>query len=776
MRFQAAHKLVTYLLALATLAALSGTRALAPASAVLFLAACALSWAIDPGSPLADAFDRRATPVRVFALALFALLGWRIWRRLPDSDFGPAVDLGLSLLAAKLFFRRTHRDYIHILAFSAVMVLVASTLAASFLFVAAFFAYAVLAVWALILFHLRREMEENYLVKHSAQAPSQKVGVGRILGSRRVVGRAFFVATGGVALAVLAGAVAVFMAVPRFGAGFVLGGPLGAGGDLTADEEVTLGRYGTRAAAAHAIVLRVAIPELAALPDESARRRAAEDLYFRGAVYDLYDRGRWTRSRVPELRTLVIEEDAPAGQHRFLVRELADPRAPAAPLVRQEIEVLGHVASVLPALDRPQAFELPAERLGAAGTLRVSPRWSGEAALRLGAGEGFVPLAHAHYTAFSSFSSGTLGGSPRPPAMSSATRSPAPLDATSSRASTPLATLPDTTRAAYLTLPTGFHARFEPAKVDATPELDAAATIAAVVERLRAEHGYSTDPPAVPAGFDPIESFLAGRANGHCELFASAAVLLLRSAGIPARYTTGFRGGDWNALGDYVAVRDDRAHAWAEAFVPGAGWTRVDATPPGPPPARRGRVSDSLDAVDHFWTRWVVGFDSPRQRDLAQRAGRRLGPLGSATAWKRSSLVVAVLAGAAALAVVLARAWRRRSRASGLWAFSRGPRNAGTPRVRPSATEVLYQRTLRRLGRAGWPRRMNETPREYATRVRAVGLYPDGDFDQLTERYGAARFGARGAREKPPADLAAKLASITRSNGHPGTTGASPHR
>ncbi len=88
---------------------------------------------------------------------------------------------------------------------------------------ATFAVYVVLATWALILFHLRREMEENYLVRHSAQAPSQKVGIGRILGSRRVVGRAFFAATFGVAAAVFVGALAIFAFVPRLGAGFVLG-------------------------------------------------------------------------------------------------------------------------------------------------------------------------------------------------------------------------------------------------------------------------------------------------------------------------------------------------------------------------------------------------------------------------------------------------------------------------------------------------------------------------------------------------------------------------
>ena len=347
--------------------------------------------------------------MRVAALALFAAIAWRLWRHLPDPDVGPAFDLLLALLGYKLFFRRIHRDYIHVAALTFLLVLVASTIAHSFVFVATFAIYVVVAVWALILFHLRREMEENYLIKHSAQAPSQKVGVGRILGSRRVVGGTFFVATAGMAAVVFVGAVAIFMLVPRVGAGFAVGVTRMSGSAAGFADEIAIGRYGTRAAHRRDVVLRATLPDLLARDDDDARNKVADELYFRGAAYDGYESGRWIHSHKPELRT-IVEPDG--GRYRIGEDRGAMDGDAAAGSVRQEIEAIGIPASVLIAIDRPRAFELPATKLGAAGALRVFPRWSGEAALRVGGGDGdtFITLSHAHYVAYSRSPSGGAGG------------------------------------------------------------------------------------------------------------------------------------------------------------------------------------------------------------------------------------------------------------------------------------------------------------------------------------------------------------------------------
>src|SRR5262249_33002273 len=151
----------------------------------------------------------------------------------------------------------------------------------------------------------------------------------------------------------------------------------------------------------------------------------------------------------------------------------------------------------------------------------------------------------------------------------------------------------------------------------------------------------------------PALGFLFDTPEGHCEYFATAAALLLRAIGVPTRYVNGYLGGEWNDVGHYVAVRDNRAHSWVEAYLPGAGWVRVDAPPPLAAPAGAGRLGQLLDALDFQWSRWVVGYDLSRQLDLGRRLARHLGlhapeaPGGHAPGWFVVVAVVALVAAAA---------------------------------------------------------------------------------------------------------------------------------
>ncbi|TWU43811.1 Protein-glutamine gamma-glutamyltransferase [Novipirellula aureliae] len=111
----------------------------------------------------------------------------------------------------------------------------------------------------------------------------------------------------------------------------------------------------------------------------------------------------------------------------------------------------------------------------------------------------------------------------------------------------------------------------------------------------------------IPHQVDPINYFLLERPAGHCEYFASGAVVLLRAAGIPCRYVTGFVAAEKNDYGDYWIARNRDAHAWAEAYDEQLGWVLVEATPAeGVPQETSAQTSNQIwDAAKAKWQKLV---------------------------------------------------------------------------------------------------------------------------------------------------------------------------
>ena len=109
-----------------------------------------------------------------------------------------------------------------------------------------------------------------------------------------------------------------------------------------------------------------------------------------------------------------------------------------------------------------------------------------------------------------------------------------------------------------------------------------------------------------------IEKFLFASKRGHCELFATAAAVLLRMQGVPARLVTGFRlsSGPWEAG---LRFRTGDAHAWLEYYLPEQGWKALDPTPRTlSPPALFGFVRDFYEELSTFWYRYIFNFDTAR--------------------------------------------------------------------------------------------------------------------------------------------------------------------
>ncbi len=88
---------------------------------------------------------------------------------------------------------------------------------------------------------------------------------------------------------------------------------------------------------------------------------------------------------------------------------------------------------------------------------------------------------------------------------------------------------------------------------------------------------YNPDTPVTPEGEDFVSYFLTESREGYCMHFASAATLMLRYLGIPARYVVGYVV-DVPASGK-VKVPDSAAHAWVEIYLEGYGWEPIEVTP-----------------------------------------------------------------------------------------------------------------------------------------------------------------------------------------------------
>lgn len=119
-----------------------------------------------------------------------------------------------------------------------------------------------------------------------------------------------------------------------------------------------------------------------------------------------------------------------------------------------------------------------------------------------------------------------------------------------------------------------------------------------VLAYLKGNAVYDLDVPNTPRGQDFVEYFLFESRAGYCAHFASSAVLILRSLGIPARYVTGYAisPGDFtqDPDGTYSAVvMDKQAHAWAEVYLDGIGWIPVEMTP-GAAPFPRDNTAQQL--------------------------------------------------------------------------------------------------------------------------------------------------------------------------------------
>jgi transglutaminase-like putative cysteine protease len=310
----------------------------------------------------------------------------------------------------------------------------------------------------------------------------------------------------------------------------------------------------------------------------------------------------------------------------------------------------------------------------------------------------------------------------------------------------------------YLQLPEFSSAVAELAREVAKDADNDADRVRALERYLLRTGRYSDTPPALDEASDrsPLEAFLFDEMAAHCEYYASALVVLIRSLGLPARLVNGFAGGRENRIGGFIELSRSHAHAWVEVHYERAGWVRYDATPPNLrqsaetalPLDERSRQLAS--AMEHWWFQRVVGFDRSDQLSTVKRVWLALrGATGSSEPstvarsdkalpfrldgeWRRTVL------GPAALAVAISLLWRVRRRRSA----------TSVPRYYDQALHLLSRRGLVRAPATG--------VREFAhTAGRQLDAPAARAFSSLTECYLADRFGGRA-----PTQAAANLQAL----------------
>lgn len=269
-----------------------------------------------------------------------------------------------------------------------------------------------------------------------------------------------------------------------------------------------------------------------------------------------------------------------------------------------------------------------------------------------------------------------------------------------------------------------------------------AARIEAALAHFRRENFvYTLRPPLL--GEHAMDEFLFQTQRGFCEHYASAFVVLMRAAGVPARVVTGYQGGEVNPVDGFLVVRQSDAHAWAEVWLAGQGWVRVDPTAAISPHRIETGIAAALpvdeplpllvnaqldwlvslrnqwEALNNRWNQFVLGYNLERQRQLFARLGVE------AANWQHLGVLLGVSMGIPLLLLAF-------------WLFR--PARAADP------AQAIWRQAVRRLARQGIVCPAWETPLALARRLEHEAPQLAPAVAELAQLVTAARYHPEGPR------------------------------
>ena len=604
------------------------------------------------------------------------------------------VHLVLFIALVKIFSARSNRDYLWLALIAFLEMLAAAILTVDTTFLIFFFIFLLVSISTFISFEIKRGTE---VARAAPLAPGSPVA--------RRLQRSLLLVSFLVCVGILVLATMIFFILPRFTTGFFSAYAFQPELYTGFTNDLTLGQLG-EIKRNRSVIMRVRV--------EGRDPQAAEGVKWRGIALTQFDGKRWYNDPLtPQLLR-------PTGDLRFHLNLPQYPQRPAGQALRYRV-LLEPVST--------DALFVAAVPLWIQGRFR---------SLGLDITDSIVNPEH-NFTKMSYEAASNIA---RPHS-----------DLLRNR----VGQLSEEFRNRYLQLP-----KLDPrvhalARQLALPYHNAYDQATAIELYLRTQFSYTLDLPPVLSD-DPIASFLFDTRRGHCEYFAAAMAVMVRSLGIPARLVNGFLTGEYNDIGKNYIVRASDAHTWVEIFFPGVGWVEFDPTPPAQDYRARTwwtHFENYLDAFELWWSEWVINYDFSHQVTLFRSLGRNTRSWAFRThlylrqlrrsitrdlKQAQSQLLTSpyLAPGALLLVFLIVGIWRGRQLMDslrGTWLLRRG---AGTS-VRGYEATLTYQQLLKVLARKGFRKRPAQTPLEFASSLPGVELSPF--VVEFTQLYNHARFG-----------------------------------
>jgi len=661
--------------------------------------------------------ERWTTPLSIAYFVFFAadyLLFSRAF--LPTT-----VHLALFGVVVRMFSLRRERDHVTLAILAFLMVLAAAVLTVDSVFLFSFAAFMMMAVGTFVLMEMRRSGHAaNIQARHSNDPQEHR----HLAFSLARVAPALM-------LMILFGGAAVFFVMPRMSAAGYLS-DYSFGTDLSSgfSDHVQLGQIG-QIQQSNAVVMHIQIDG-----DKVGRY----DLHWRGVALSNFDGANWSTPREQ-----IILQRQPDSTYRIPQVNAVLQSYVMRNLVRERII---HYRVLMEPIGTNVFFLAPWAR-SVRGDYRMLAADSVGAVYNFDTGHGISRYEAESDIAKAAPSELRSAGQNYPVQIQAAYLHHLPaLDPRIPRLATQITT-------------------------SASNDFDRAS---AIENYLRTHFAYTLQLPRAKVK-DPIANFLFERKQGHCEYFASAMAVMLRTLGIPSRVVNGFRSDEFNDLtGNYV-VRAKDAHSWVEAYFPGYGWQTFDPTPAGNggSPQGWGRVALYIDAMASFWRDWVVSYDTSHQYVLGQSAiGRSRAVWEGARDWARihyNSMLTwarrsqdrvehspsrwALFGAAITLALVLLGNLGRIAH----WLHEKWLQ-AHPERSPEQAAAMWYRRMVRALARRGMEKPVAQTAQEFVKKIEDSRLRePVARFTQV---YESARFGNSAEDVQRLPELYEEVESATR--------------